>query len=398
MGSFSYSCQLTGLPITSGTPCVIIPILPSDMYKRYYHKLKKYGEPCFLSNDGAYVKYYPCMFPIKGTYDDYGGIEDIVEDDHTKLLEEHFNLPIQNIADILTSGRKDDGFDGVLRAIMDDSVEFTSFGSVKDDSKLNYKDEYKILVESSVTWLHAEIYDNIEDFIGSDDEHFSNYYYDNYVKKHIKELKDFNFDNGKSQTENLYEHVLPLVDKKAFKIGGFTRNDLIIAMNAMDELKNNIFGENLKIIFKCLGGEHEKNYDKIETLFNTKLQQPDKYKEFKSKVESALSDLVIKIADSKIPSLSHNSPEILIAELLLNGNDYYNIKSMPKVYFNAIIEKNYNLKSHVMKMKSLKYAYYAMGKYYDLIGTSFQDGEPKMVLPILTKAVEIAKKQVEDRN
>ena len=30
MGSFSFTCQLSGLPITSGEKAVIIPIIPKD--------------------------------------------------------------------------------------------------------------------------------------------------------------------------------------------------------------------------------------------------------------------------------------------------------------------------------------------------------------------------------
>jgi hypothetical protein len=36
-----------------------------------------------------YHRYSPATLPIFGKYNDYGGIEDIVIDDNTKLIEEH---------------------------------------------------------------------------------------------------------------------------------------------------------------------------------------------------------------------------------------------------------------------------------------------------------------------
>lgn len=79
MGHYSHTCKLTGIPITGGTPVVLFPIRPvSNMYDNSESRLKEYGTTYMCSNEGTKLAYNPCWFPIKGTYDDYGGIEDIV--------------------------------------------------------------------------------------------------------------------------------------------------------------------------------------------------------------------------------------------------------------------------------------------------------------------------------
>ena len=54
-------------------------------------KINKYGTTCYISNNGEEVFFKPAMFPIFGDYDDYGGMENIQEDDNTKTLEKHFD-------------------------------------------------------------------------------------------------------------------------------------------------------------------------------------------------------------------------------------------------------------------------------------------------------------------
>jgi len=118
MGHFSHSCKLTGLPITGGTPVVLIVMKHMmDLYDNSEKSLTKYGKTYMCSNDGTRLKYIPCWFPIHGTYDEYGGIENIVKDDNTEVLEKYYGLTIEEIMAIITSGRKDDGYDDSLKVI-----------------------------------------------------------------------------------------------------------------------------------------------------------------------------------------------------------------------------------------------------------------------------------------
>lgn len=118
MGHFSHSCKLTGIPITGGTPVVLIVMKHgNDLYDNSEESLKQYGKTYMCSNEGTRLKYMPCWFPIHGKYDEYGGIEEIVKDDNTEVLEKYYGLTIEQIMGIITSGRKDDGYDDSLKII-----------------------------------------------------------------------------------------------------------------------------------------------------------------------------------------------------------------------------------------------------------------------------------------
>jgi hypothetical protein len=84
MGSWSVSCGISNIAITSGHKCVLLPI-------------KKHK--------GEYLDYIPACIPIFGEYDDYGGIEDIEKNENTKLIEEHFGVTIEEFCQFLVDGK-----------------------------------------------------------------------------------------------------------------------------------------------------------------------------------------------------------------------------------------------------------------------------------------------------
>jgi len=84
MGSWSVSCGISNIAITYGNECCIIPLIES------------------LSEYGGYV---PTTLPIFGRYNDYGGMEDIVEDDNTKLIEKNLGITIDELVEFLVDGK-----------------------------------------------------------------------------------------------------------------------------------------------------------------------------------------------------------------------------------------------------------------------------------------------------
>jgi len=149
MGSFSYSCQLSGLPITSGTKCAILPMLPrDDFYDNGENHFRKFGKSMFCSNTGVNVFFNEFSFPIFGDYDDYGGLENIVKDDNTKSLEEYFELSIEDICTVLCDGRKD---------------EYSKDGQFCKSVKIinNKNDKHKLLLKMSLSWFHGDFYKNL---------------------------------------------------------------------------------------------------------------------------------------------------------------------------------------------------------------------------------------------
>jgi len=86
MGSWSVYCGISQITINAGQQCVLLPI-------------KK--------NEGEYLPWLPATLPIFGTYDDYGGIEDIESNDNTKLIEDHFKVSIHDFCHFFTRGKID---------------------------------------------------------------------------------------------------------------------------------------------------------------------------------------------------------------------------------------------------------------------------------------------------
>lgn len=116
MGSWSVYCGISKIAITSGQECVLLPLKPDNGYR-------------------TYMKWLPATLPIFGKYDDYGGIEDIVEDENTKLIENYFGVSIEDFCYFFTRGPID--------------IEDT-------EESLQKNEEIK---EWSMMWIDRKVYD-----------------------------------------------------------------------------------------------------------------------------------------------------------------------------------------------------------------------------------------------
>jgi len=83
MGSWSVYCGVSRIAITAGHDMVLLPIKESKSH-------------------ASYLPWIPATLPIFGTYDDYGGIEEIIEDDNTKKIESYFGLSILDFTKVFT--------------------------------------------------------------------------------------------------------------------------------------------------------------------------------------------------------------------------------------------------------------------------------------------------------
>lgn len=90
MGSYSVYCEASKIAITSGTKCRLVPLIKPSL------------------GSGMYFSYALAAPPILGEYDDYGGIENIVPSESTKMIEEHFGLSIQEFCNFLTDRHRSD--------------------------------------------------------------------------------------------------------------------------------------------------------------------------------------------------------------------------------------------------------------------------------------------------
>lgn len=130
MGSWSVYCSISQIAITAGDDCVLLPIWKAK-YQNYH-----------------YFTWYPATLPIFGEYDDYGGIENIIKDENTALIEEHFGMTIEEFCRLFTDGiigrggeEKDE-----LQAIRDKSPNF------------------KEMENWSFMWIKREVYNYLSTF------------------------------------------------------------------------------------------------------------------------------------------------------------------------------------------------------------------------------------------
>lgn len=84
MGSWSVSCGISNIAITSGNECAIIPL---------------------VENKSEYGGYLVSTLPIYGVYNDYGGMEDIVRDENVELIEKHLGITIDEFVQFLVDGK-----------------------------------------------------------------------------------------------------------------------------------------------------------------------------------------------------------------------------------------------------------------------------------------------------
>lgn len=85
MGSSSVYCGISNIAITGGNQAVLLPLKSSKNYLR-----------------NSYLPYLPATLPIFGEYDDYGGIENIERDKNVELIEDYFDMSIEDFCRFFT--------------------------------------------------------------------------------------------------------------------------------------------------------------------------------------------------------------------------------------------------------------------------------------------------------
>ena len=219
MGHFSHNCKLTSLPITGGDEVALIVMKPVDnLYDNSEESLKQYGSTYMCSNNGTRLKFIPCWFPIRGKYDSYGGIEDIVKDDNIKVLEEHYGLSIEEILGIVTSNRKDDGYDDALTVIkesiknpyeyLEGENHFIYYQRITNDPQpfggsypQSNGDSFQIFEDGKFKTLTKKQYDAAHKLI---QKHYARY------QKWSKTNPDVEDDYGHPQYKEKYKDLLSL--------------------------------------------------------------------------------------------------------------------------------------------------------------------------------------------
>lgn len=99
MGCFNLSGGLSGLDIQYGDDVVLIPLVKTNKFSENIEV-----DTIHCSNDGAMQFFTPYSLPIRGRYNDYGGIKDIIMDEGALFIEKRFKMGISEFMELLLSG------------------------------------------------------------------------------------------------------------------------------------------------------------------------------------------------------------------------------------------------------------------------------------------------------
>lgn len=475
MGHFSHCCKLSGLPITGGTPVALIVMKPvGNLYDNSEENLKQYGTTYMCSNDGPRLKYMPCWFPIRGDYDDYGRIENIVEDDNTKVLEDYYGLSIKEIMDIITSGRKDDGYDECLKIIkkpvqrpkdqLDGEDYFKYYQRIMNDpmpndchypdvsgkndgkyegwmiwkdgkkikatkkqydadfkliheqyarykkwaeanpdveddyGKPQYEEKYKELLTYSGMWVHGELYDSLTESSKNDE-----YNKLDFGKPEL--LTALGFVEGEKTDAERYNRPFTFGKLTVMSDGNWIGGQ-IYTITHFKKLAESV-GE--EIDYSIIEGK-----DKIEQIYDIvipTLKSENEDKEALRLIDSGNKEAVEKYYKKKYPNNDISFTEFIgkMLRIELGGMDreemelyHYFLNTdrfgssrisnpLTKLYIEAA--KKGKIRDNLVRFWRFDSYMFTCGRYYEVVGTSPQDGEHEDVLKVLS----ISKKILEER-
>lgn len=430
MGHFTHCCKLTGIPIKDSAVLIVMK-MRENLWDNSEKSLREYGSTYLCSNEGTRLKFNPVWFPIKGQYNEYGGMEGIIEDDNTKLLEQYYGLSIQEIVDIVTSGRKDDGYDDALSVIKipfqrpEDWLEtedhytyyqrktgnplpenpteevrrahYMEYHKWKDNNpdsdygNPQYQERYKELVTYSGMWIHGEVYDRISKISKKDD-------YGKLDLGNEELLKALGFTETGTSSDKRYKRVFEKDGLSVNSDGTWINvpNESIYTLKQFQKFcKKN--GVTIDISKYDSMSKVEQMYELLMPLVKLPMSSEELDKVIKSLDEINDKDKIINIIRENI-RFRFNREEGLILFYLLNGqySDSALIKN-PITYLYLDAVKDGKLRSNIVDFWQFDKYMFAMGRFYDVVGTSPQDGEEKMVLDVVKISHDILSEYIKER-
>ena len=133
MGSWSVYCGISHITISAGHKMVLLPIKVNER------------------DEGTYLPHLPATLSIFGEYDDYGGIENIEENENTKMIEEHFGISILEFTQFFTD------YVTYERNETDELIE-----------KLKSNGKYEEIKDWKFMFIDRQVYDFLSNAIDSD--------------------------------------------------------------------------------------------------------------------------------------------------------------------------------------------------------------------------------------
>ena len=422
MGHFSYTCHLSGLPITGGTKCVLLPLISKNkVYEIDTESLKRFGVGSIISNDGPNVYFNELTFPIFGTYNEYGGLEKIQKDDNTIVLEKFFNLKIEEIVDCILDGRK------YQFKVDEENGKEDEFGLSVSKAKLNFKKypNQMLLIRASATWYRKDVYDEV---IKKYRAYPSKDYSDKLDLGVPGLLTSLGFKRGKEQKKSRYNIPFTKDDLTIWSDGNWLSDKCGESNNfgiySLKKLKE--WCEKKKVKIDITPFNNLTHYEMVYDVIVPSLEKFERHDRWSServlrmllgdeslvdcdpkKVENRQKELEkIKKEKEKDPeafSKKYSSLDFDLIEfyeaLVNDAKEELEKNTLPLLYFKYIksSKKKDFLRKNIADWFIFKSFYYPTGRFLYPVGTSSQDGDHEKVFLLLQAATEILSKEVAKR-
>lgn len=200
MGSFYATCSITDLSITDGDQMYMQLIIPTWVKNPHSIDGEQYGcgeKGLRVSNEGAMGEFVPFGFPIAGHYADYGNMDGITKDRNIEMLEEFFNIPIQ---DIISCATDDRWYKLAYKPVIEDNTKEEYKGqhnswTVADNKMKNIE----ILKDLTVTYFKKEHYEYLSESLRGGDDYWMDETKKRFkkIKKSLKRLAQINAEQAK---------------------------------------------------------------------------------------------------------------------------------------------------------------------------------------------------------
>lgn len=165
MGSFYATCSVSDMTITDGDEMYIQLIVPTWVRNPYSIDGEKHGcgeKGLRVSNEGSLGEFVPFGLPILGKYADCGDIDNIVRDHNVEMLEEYFNIGIDDIVSCATDDR------WYSYGMPNEKGEVSKSWAVGDNKMKNID----LLKQLTLTYFNKENYDFLSSELMSDDNYW----------------------------------------------------------------------------------------------------------------------------------------------------------------------------------------------------------------------------------
>lgn len=137
MGCFDVACGISGISIKSEDDALLLLLLPFSEYPESARERKVEIEVGVqqVFNEGPLGMYMPLCLPIRGKYNEYGTLEDLVKDETLKSLEKFFGAKFEQIISVIHNGRYGTIHDNEMLTIYGNGLKVNRSGDNKVTAK-----------------------------------------------------------------------------------------------------------------------------------------------------------------------------------------------------------------------------------------------------------------------